>query len=95
MGEMSDKMIDVAKETASDALESGKRIAHDAADDAKGQGHELASTLQERTHETWPARRPAGSTRLSLGPAGPETTPVPRRLFTHTRRHQWFTAGIE
>ena len=51
MGEMSDKVIDVAKETASDALESGKRIAHEAADNAKDQGHELASTLQERTHE--------------------------------------------
>ena len=51
MGEMSDKVIDVAKETASDALESGKRIAHEAADDAKDQGQELASTLQERTHE--------------------------------------------
>ena len=51
MGEMSDKVIDVAKETASDALESGKRIAHEAADNAKDQGHELVSTLHERTHE--------------------------------------------
>ena len=31
MGEMSDKVIDAAKETASDALESGKQIAPDAA----------------------------------------------------------------
>ena len=32
MGEMSDNVIDAAKETAGDALESGKQVAHDAAD---------------------------------------------------------------
>jgi len=51
MGEMSDKVIDVAKETASDALESGKQIAHDATENAKDQGQELASNLQERTQD--------------------------------------------
>jgi len=52
MGEMSNKVIDATKATASDALESGKQIAHDAADTAKEQGQGLASTLQERTQET-------------------------------------------
>jgi len=52
MGEMSDKMIDAAKETASDALESGKQIAHEAADAAKEHGQDLASNLQERTQES-------------------------------------------
>jgi gas vesicle protein len=52
MGEMSDKMIDAARETASDALESGKQIAHEAADAAKEHGQDLASNLQERTQES-------------------------------------------
>ena len=52
MGEMSDKVIDAAKDTASDALESGKQIAADAADTAKEQGHELASSLQDRAQES-------------------------------------------
>jgi len=52
MGEISDKVIDAAKETAADALESGKQVAADAADTAKEQGRELASNLQERAHES-------------------------------------------
>lgn len=52
MGEMSDKVIDAAKETASDALESSKQIAADAADSAKEQGQELASNLQDRAQES-------------------------------------------
>jgi gas vesicle protein len=52
MGEMSDRVVDTAKETASDAVERGKQVAHEAADTAKesskGQGQELASNLQER-----------------------------------------------
>ena len=49
MGEMSDRVVDAAKETATDALESGKQVARDAADSAMEQGEELASNLQERT----------------------------------------------
>jgi len=52
MGEMSDKVIDAAKETAGEALESGKQVAADAADTAREQGRELASNLQERAHES-------------------------------------------
>jgi len=52
MGEMSDKVIDAARETAGDALESGKQVAADAADTAKDQGRELASNLQDRAHES-------------------------------------------
>ena len=49
LGELSDSVIGAAKETASDALESGKQIAHEAADAAKEHGQDLASNLQERT----------------------------------------------
>ena len=52
MGEMSDRMIDAAKETAGDALESTKQVAHDAADSAKDQSQQLASSLQERAQES-------------------------------------------
>lgn len=52
MGEMSDKVIDAARETAGDALETGKQIATDAADTAKEQGQELASNLQDRAQES-------------------------------------------
>jgi len=55
MGEMSDKVMDAAKETAGDALESGKQVAADAADSAKEQGSELASNLQERAQESFAA----------------------------------------
>jgi hypothetical protein len=48
MGEISDRMIDAARETAGEALEGGKQVAQDAADSAKAQGQELASTLQDR-----------------------------------------------
>jgi gas vesicle protein len=52
MGEMSDRVIDAAKETAGDALESTKQVAHDAADSAKDQSQQLASSLQERAQES-------------------------------------------
>jgi gas vesicle protein len=52
MGEMSDRVVDAAKETASDAVERGKQVAQEAAETAKEsgkeQGQELASNLQER-----------------------------------------------
>ena len=62
MGEMSDRMIEAAKGTASEAVERGKQVAQDAAtaavDTAKESGHEqgqeLTSTLQERAQEQSP-----------------------------------------
>jgi hypothetical protein len=56
MGEMSDRVVDAAKETASDAVEHGKQVALEAADKAKESGkehgQELASNLQERAQES-------------------------------------------
>lgn len=56
MGEMSDRVVDAAKETASDAMERGKQVAQEAATTAKEsgkeQGQELASNLQERATES-------------------------------------------
>jgi gas vesicle protein len=56
MGEMSDRVVDAAKETAGDAVERGKQVAQDAAHTAiesgREQGQELASNLQERAEET-------------------------------------------
>ena len=52
LGEMSDRVVDAAKDTASDALESGKQVAQDAADSATEQGQELVSSLQERAQDS-------------------------------------------
>jgi gas vesicle protein len=56
MGEMSDRVVDAAKETASDAVERGKQVAQEATETAKEsgkeQGRELASNLQERAQES-------------------------------------------
>ena len=52
MGEMSDRVVDAAKDTASDALESGRQVAHEAADSATEQGQELVSSLQERAQDS-------------------------------------------
>jgi gas vesicle protein len=56
MGEMSDRVTDAAKETATDAVERGKHVAQEAAQAAKEsgleQGQELASNLQERAEES-------------------------------------------
>jgi gas vesicle protein len=56
MGEMSDRVMDAAKETATDAVERGKHVAQEAAQAAKEsgleQGQELASNLQERAEES-------------------------------------------
>jgi hypothetical protein len=56
MGEMSDRLVEAAKETAGDAVERGKQVAQDAAETAKEsgqqQGQELATNLQERAQET-------------------------------------------
>jgi hypothetical protein len=56
MGEMSNRLVEAAKETAGDAVERGKQVAQDAAETAKEsgrqQGQELATNLQERAQET-------------------------------------------
>jgi len=66
IGEMSDRVVDAAKETASDALERGKQVAQEAAETAKesgkGQGEELASNHRS---VRW---NPAPPPRLQLRP---------------------------
>jgi hypothetical protein len=56
MGEISDRVVDAAKDTAGDAVERGKQVAQDVADTAKEsgreQGEELASNLQERAQHS-------------------------------------------
>jgi hypothetical protein len=59
LGEMSDRMIDAAKDTAGEAVERGKQVAHEAVgaavdtakESGREQGEELTSTLKERTQE--------------------------------------------
>ena len=59
MGEMSDRVIDSAKETMSEAVDRGKQVAQEAAgaavdtakESGREQGEELTSTLRERTQE--------------------------------------------
>ena len=60
MGEMSDRVVDAAKETASDAVERGKQVAQEAAETGKEHGQELASNLQERA--SGPASKAASQT---------------------------------
>jgi hypothetical protein len=66
MGEMSDRVVDAAKETASDAVERGKEVAQEAAEKAKesgkGQAQELASNLQDRALESSATSQAAGKT---------------------------------
>ena len=56
VGEMSDRLVEAAKETAGDAVERGKQVAQDAAETARQsgreQGQELASNLQDRVQES-------------------------------------------
>jgi gas vesicle protein len=63
MGEISDRVTDAAKETATDALDRGKQVAQEAAQTAKEsgleQGQELASNLQERAQESRPGSQSA------------------------------------
>ena len=62
MGEMSDRLVDAAKETASEAVDRGTQVAQEAAgaavDTAKESGREqsdeLTSALQNRTQESSP-----------------------------------------
>jgi gas vesicle protein len=66
LGEMSDRVVDAAKETASDAVERGKQVAQEAAETAtesvKQQGQELTSNLQERASESGIASEAANQT---------------------------------
>jgi hypothetical protein len=63
IGEVSDRVVDAAKDTAGDAVERGKQVAQDAVgaavgtakDSGRQQGEELASTLKERAQEQSPA----------------------------------------
>jgi len=52
MGDISDRVVDAAKDTAGEAVERGREVASAAADAAKDsgreQGQELASSLQDR-----------------------------------------------
>jgi hypothetical protein len=56
LGEMSDRLIDAAKDTAGEAVERGKQVAQEAAgaavdtakESGREQGEELTSTLQQR-----------------------------------------------
>lgn len=56
MGEMSDRVVEAAKETAGEAVDRGRMVAQDAAETAREsgreQGQELASNLQERAQES-------------------------------------------
>jgi hypothetical protein len=56
MGEISDRVVDAAKETASDAVGRGKQVAQQAAatakDSGKEQGQELASNLKKRAFDS-------------------------------------------
>ena len=59
MGELSDRMVDAAKETAGEAVERGKQVAQEAAgaavdtakESGREQGDELTSTLKEHTQD--------------------------------------------
>jgi hypothetical protein len=59
LGEMSDRLVDAAKDTAGEAVERGKQVAQEAAgaavdtakESGREQGGELTSTLKERTQE--------------------------------------------
>jgi len=66
LGEISDRVVDAAKETASDAVERGKQVAQEAAETAKESGkeqtQELATNLQERVQESGVTSGPASQT---------------------------------
>jgi Protein of unknown function (DUF3618) len=63
MGDMSDRLIDAAKETAGDAVERGKQVAQDATEAAKEsgkeEGHTLTTNLKQRVEQTGTGSQPA------------------------------------
>jgi hypothetical protein len=70
MGEMSDRLMDAAKETAGEVAERGKEVAQQATESAvetakesgREQGQQLASSLQERAEESGIPSDPAERT---------------------------------
>jgi hypothetical protein len=62
LGDMSDRLIDAAKETAGDAVERGKQVAHDATEAAKESGKEegqkLTTNLKQRVEQTGTGSQP-------------------------------------
>jgi Protein of unknown function (DUF3618) len=62
MGEMSDRIMDAAKDTAGEAVERGKQVAQEAVgaavetakESGREQGDELSSALKERTQDPSP-----------------------------------------
>jgi Protein of unknown function (DUF3618) len=62
LGELSDRTIEAAKDTAGEAVERGKQVAQDAVgaaldtakESGREQGEELTSTLKERTQDPSP-----------------------------------------
>ena len=52
LGEMSDDVIERAKQTGQEALERGKQVAQDAAETAKDSGREHAEELRETARQT-------------------------------------------
>jgi hypothetical protein len=62
LGEMSDRLIDTAKETASEAVDRGKQVAQEAVgaavdtakESGREQGEDLTSSLKDRTQEQSP-----------------------------------------
>ena len=62
IGEMSDRLVDAARDTASDAVERGKQVAQEAAgaavdtakESGREHGEELTSTLRERAQDESP-----------------------------------------
>jgi hypothetical protein len=57
MGELSDEVIDRAKQTGQEALERGKQVAQDAAEAAKESGQEHAEELKSTAQEHAEAAR--------------------------------------
>ena len=75
LGEVSDRVVDAAKETASEAVDRGKQVAQEATQAAmetakesgRQQGEELSSTLQERAQGVTDA--PGSTSGMSPGAA--------------------------
>ena len=81
MGEVSDRFIDAAKETAGDAVERGKQVAQEAAETARKAAATRARNWQ-RIYETVPRSQPAAA-----------RTKRRRRPESH-RRHQGNPASL-
>jgi gas vesicle protein len=73
MGELSDRVVEAAKETAGEAMERGREVASAATDAAKESGREqseeLASSLQERAQGATSEGAGGSSSRQTGSPA--------------------------